>query len=84
MLKIKWLESCETSLLNVYMPTTRTEQQPFWDSVDTTRRERRLAHPQIVLGDFNITEDKIDQVPAWLDNKAATEALRKIRLNWEI
>jgi exonuclease III len=84
MLKIKWSELCETSLLNVYVPTTRMEQQPFWDSMDTTRRERRLAHPQIVLGDFNVTEDKINRVPAQLDNKAATEALRKIRLNWEI
>jgi hypothetical protein len=60
MLKIKWLELCETSLLNVYVPTTRMEQQPFWDSVDTARRERRLAHPQIVLRDFNVTENKIN------------------------
>jgi exonuclease III len=78
LLKIKWLESCETSLLNIYVPTTRTEQQPFWDRVDTTRREKRLAHPEIVLGDFNVMEDKIDRVPARLDNKSATEALRKI------
>jgi hypothetical protein len=28
-LKIKWLESCETTLLNVYVPTTRAAQKPF-------------------------------------------------------
>jgi len=77
MLKIKWLESCETSLLNVYVPTTRSKQ-PFWNRVDTTRRERRLACPDIVLEDFNVTKDKIDRVPARLDNTTATEALRKI------
>ena len=84
MLKIKWLEACKTLLLNVYVSTTQTEQQPFWDKVDTTRREKRLAHLEIVLGDFNVTEDKINRVPAQLDNKSATEALRKIHLNWEI
>jgi len=68
LLKIKWLESCETSLLNIYVPTTQIEQQPFWDRVDTTRREKRLAHPEIVLGDFNITEDKID----WVKSRKCT------------
>ncbi len=84
LLKIKWLEQCETSLLNVYVPTTKTAQRPFWEEIDATRREKWLTHPEIVLGDFNVTEDKIDRAPAHLDNKSATEALRNIRLNWEI
>jgi len=84
LLKIKWLEECETSILNIYVPTERAAQPPFWTQVDTTRQEKRLAHPEIVLGDFNVTEDKIDHFPAHLDNRAATEALRSIRLNWKI
>jgi exonuclease III len=84
LLKIKWLEACETSLLNVYVPTNRTEQQPFWEGVEANRNSKRLARPEIVLGDFNVTEDKIDRAPTRLDSKAATEALRQIRLKWEI
>jgi exonuclease III len=84
LLKIKWLESCEASLLNVYVPTNRAMQKPFWENIETVRTERRLARPEFVLGDFNVTEDKIDRAPAHLDNKAATEAFRKIRLSWEI
>jgi exonuclease III len=84
MLKLKWLEACETSILNIYVPTNRAEQEPFWNEVEATRREKCLTHPQIVLGDFNITEDKIDRVPAHADNKAATKALRNIRQSWEI
>ncbi len=84
MLKIKWLEACETTLLNVYVPTNRAKQEPFWNEVDTARRGKRLTHPEIVLGDFNVTEDKIDRVPAHTDNKTAAEALRNIRQSWEI
>ena len=79
LIKIKWLEACETSLLNVYVPTNRTAQQPFWEGIETMRRAKRLSRPKIVLGDFNVTEDKIDRAPAHGDNKAATEALRNIR-----
>jgi len=83
-LKIKWLESRKTTLLNVYIPTTRAAQKPFWETVDAKRREGRTPCPEFVLGDFNVTEDKIDRAPAHLDNRTATEALRKIRLEWEI
>jgi len=48
------------------------------------RRDNNIPHPKFILGDFNITEDKIDRAPAHLDNKTATDALRKIRLEWEI
>jgi exonuclease III len=84
MLKIKWLEACETSLLNVYIPTNQAKQEPFWNEVNTTRRGKHLAHLEIVLGDFNIMEDKIDRVPAHADNKTAAKALRNIRQSWEI
>jgi len=29
LLKIKWLETCESTLLNVYVPTNRAAQKPF-------------------------------------------------------
>jgi len=84
MLKIKWLEACKTTLLNIYVPTNRAEQEPFWNEVDAARRGKHLTCPEIVLGDFNVTEDKIDRVPAHADNKTTAEALRNIRQSWEI
>jgi hypothetical protein len=84
LLKIKWLETCESTLLNMYVPTNRAVQKPFWEGIDDARRDNNIPRPEFVLGDFNITEDKIDRAPAHLDNKTATDALRKIRLEWEI
>jgi len=68
----------------MYVPTNRAVQKPFWEGIDDARRDNNIPRPEFVLGDFNITEDKIDRAPAHLDNKTATDALRKIRLEWEI
>ena len=78
-LKVKWLENEDTLLLNVYAPNARNEHASFWDSINTTRRSQNLRRPDFMLGDFNVTEDKIDHAPAHLDNQAATDALRALR-----
>lgn len=57
---IKWLENEETMLVNVYAPNTREEHVTFWDLIDTKRRACNLRRPGFVLGDFNVTEDKIN------------------------
>ena len=85
MIRLKWLESCTTSIVNVYAPNDRGDEQPdFWKRVMSKRRTLRLPLPDFVLGDFNITEDSIDRVPAHADNHRAIEALREVRREWNI
>ena len=84
MIRLKWLESCATSIVNIYAPHTRNDQPGFWASVITNRRTLRLPLPDFVLGDFNVTEDSIDRVPAHPDDDKAIEALRELRREWNI
>ena len=62
-MKIKWLESHETTLLNVYAPNMKSAHQAFWDNIDSRRIQESLPIPNFVLGDFNVTEDLIDHAP---------------------
>lgn len=79
-LKIKWLEDEEMVLLNVYAPNARAENASFWETLDMKRRETNLRRPDFMLGDFNVTEEKIDRAPAHDDDTNATNALRSLRL----
>ena len=78
-LKIKWLENEETLLLNVYAPNDHSEQATFWDSINERRQSLHLRRPDFMLGDFNVTEERVDRAPAHLDDPRATEALRALR-----
>lgn len=84
LIKLKWLESCETSILNVYAPHIRGKQPVFWAGATMNRRTLCALLPDFVLGDFNITEDSIDRVPARHIKDKATEALREVHRKWNI
>lgn len=80
-LKTSWNNQEETTLINVYAPNQRTEHQPFWESLESTRRNLHLRKPDFVLGDFNVTEDAIDRSPPKRDSERASDALRDLRLS---
>ena len=83
-IKIDWLETESTNLINIYAPVNRSEHKSFWTTVDTQRRTSRLPIPDFMLGDMNVTEDPIDRAPAHADDRPATDALRDLRLEWHI
>ena len=68
LIKIKWLESEETNILNIYAPNNKSSHPTFWKRIEDTRMRKRLPRPDFMLGDFNVTEDKIDRAPAKPDN----------------
>src|SRR6266850_1786257 len=84
LLKLKWLESEETSILNIYAPTDKSSHLVFWNTLSELLRDVNLnpPHLDLMLGDFNVTEDLIDRAPARADNKSASDALRQLRLAW--
>jgi hypothetical protein len=84
MIKIKWLKSCKTTILNTYAPYDRDIQPEFWATAITNRHTLHAPLPDFVLGDFNLTEDSIDRVPAHFDDDAASEALREVCQVWNI
>ncbi|KAF8261539.1 Endonuclease/exonuclease/phosphatase [Lactarius quietus] len=78
-IKFKWHKENDITLVNVYMPNDRGEHHTFWELVDTRMRAKGLRHPDMLLGDFNLTEDAIDRAPAHLDDITAIAALRNLR-----
>ena len=83
-LRINWLESESTTLLNIYAPNNKEEHQDFWKDIEVKRLELRLPKPDFMLGDLNVTEDPIDRAPARADDRSATDAIRDTRLAWNI
>ena len=83
-LTIQWSEAEKISILNIYAPVDRRSQPSFWDRIDRRRRRAHIPRPDFVLGDFNVTEDPIDRSPPHEDDRAATDALRRIKHQWEI
>ena len=83
-LKIKWLKTCSASILNIYAPNKRNSHLEFWATILTERHNRHLPIPDFTLGDFNVTEDAIDRMPAKLDDETAIEALRDVKAEWNM
>ena len=83
-LRIDWLESETTTLINIYAPNDRAAHPDFWEKIDRERRKRRFPRPNFLLGDFNVTEDPIDRSPPRMDDLPAIEALRDTRYSWNV
>jgi exonuclease III len=64
MMTIKWHNDATLKLINVYTPNDHDEHEDFWTEIEARRRELDLPKPDIMLGDFNVVEDKIDRAPA--------------------
>jgi exonuclease III len=77
-IKFKWHNDKEIHLLNVYAPNDRRAHPGFWEMIDTKRQSKGLRCPDLMLGDFNVTEDPIDRVPAHLDDTDAIATLRNL------
>ena len=75
LLSIKWSDNSTLNILNVYAPNTPQNHPPFWTELQQKLHELHIANINIILGDFNITEDLFDRAPACHDDHAATEAL---------
>lgn len=74
-IKFKWHNEDEILMINVYAPNTRSEHTKFWETIDTKRHSKGLRRPDMMLGDFNVTEELIDRAPAHLDDINAIAAL---------
>ena len=83
-IKVEWLDKETSSFMNIYAPNEKAAHEEFWRTIDDTRRDHNVPVPNFLLGDFNVTEDPIDQMPPRLDDLGVIEALRDTRLAWRI
>ncbi|KAG0699323.1 hypothetical protein DFH29DRAFT_983581 [Suillus ampliporus] len=83
-LSLKWHNEKTINLLNIYALNTHSEHPHFWDIVRTKWQQERLGTLDMMMGDFNITEDPLDRAPSRPDNEQAVEALRNFRSDFNI
>ncbi|KAG2131745.1 Endonuclease/exonuclease/phosphatase [Suillus clintonianus] len=79
MLKTRWHNNEELRILNVYAPNNPAEHHNFWSKIKEVESRSNNQQIDIMLGDFNLTEDPLDRAPARPDNENATDALRDLR-----
>ena len=83
-LEIKWLKTNTMSILNIYVPNERSTHTCYWADNRIKRHTLHIKTPDIVLGDFNVTEDAIDRMPPKLDDEKAIDALRETKQDWDL
>ena len=57
-IKFKWHNDNEILLINMYAPNNRSEHTNFWESINTKRCAKGLCRPDMMLGNFNVTEPR--------------------------
>jgi hypothetical protein len=57
MMRIKWSETEELKIMNIYAPHGRGHHPAFWAELELERRRKHLPKPDFVLGDFNVSHD---------------------------
>ncbi|EIN08151.1 hypothetical protein PUNSTDRAFT_17686, partial [Punctularia strigosozonata HHB-11173 SS5] len=84
LLTIPWHQDSELRILGIYAPNDEKENAEFWRTLQRTWRTSRLPKPDMMMGDFNVVEDKIDRLPMHKDNGEATEALRTLKAKFNM
>ena len=77
-LKLHWHQERTLTVLNVYAPNITAENTQFWEKLLGKYNRGSYRKPDVVMGDFNITEEAIDRLPAREDSPTAVQALAKL------
>lgn len=78
MATIKWTRGEKFEVLVIYAPNDTTENEAFWEELQEELRRRRLPHPDILMGDFNIVESPLDRLPTRPDAEGPVDALQRM------
>lgn len=84
MLRLKWENGRKLTILNIYAPTDHSQHEAFWAQVDLERQAKHLLKLDILLGDFNVTEDAVDRSLPSLNERATINRLRKLQVDWRL
>ena len=78
-ISFQWHSNSTLRVINVYAPNKPNKHPQFWAELTEKWTNLNLPEPDLLLGDFNTTEDPLDRAPAKPDSQAATTALRECR-----
>jgi len=79
LISFKWHSNASVTAINIYAPNDMSKHPQFWKELKENWANLHLPQPDLLMGDFNLTEDIIDRAPARYDNENAVSALRDCR-----
>ncbi|EIN12320.1 DNase I-like protein, partial [Punctularia strigosozonata HHB-11173 SS5] len=80
-ISLLWHGAEVVHLVNVYAPSTQTDQPEFWEEFARSFEANELPQPHFMLGDFNVVEADIDRLPARMDDTRAAAALYGVKMD---
>jgi len=73
LMKLKLSKNRTLAVLTIYAPNSEGENRDFWIQIrDYFESHLNIPKPDLVIGDFNMVEDIIDQLPAHKNNANST------------
>ncbi|KAI0342654.1 DNase I-like protein, partial [Trametopsis cervina] len=72
---VQWHKDSMLYVLAIYAPNDPTENAELWPTIHELLLSQHLPLPDLVLGDFNLTEDPADRLPPHSDHPQATLSL---------
>ena len=78
-LSLTWHGSLKLSIIAVYAPNTPSEHSGFWNNLFVAWHNHSLPTLNLLLGDFNLTEDPLDRALPYSDDELATASLCDMR-----
>ncbi|KAF9031940.1 Endonuclease/exonuclease/phosphatase, partial [Panaeolus papilionaceus] len=79
-----WKNDDTLRILAIYAPNEAESQVIFWDQLYKIIEEENIGKPDLMLGDFNVVESKIDRDPPNQDAPAVIEALQQFRTEHDL
>lgn len=67
------------TIMGVYAPNNRSENAQFWRDLEMWCQQHPNLTPNMLIGDFNITEDAIDRMPMQEDEHAQLIAIDSLK-----
>jgi exonuclease III len=79
LVSIPWHTNKTPNILAVYAPNDHAESAQMWKDLKSIWSEKKLPRADILLGDFNLVEDTLDQLPSHPDDQHPVKALRAFK-----
>src|SRR5215469_3144469 len=86
LLEIEWREGETLNLLNVYVPNVNVpaENAHFWSTLQDVIVRERCPKIDLMLGNFNMTEDTIDRMPTRRDPVEPCQGLARFKAKFNL
>ncbi|EPT04336.1 hypothetical protein FOMPIDRAFT_1028091 [Fomitopsis schrenkii] len=82
--ELDWHGTQKLTAINVYAPNAASENTTFWEHLRTAALDKGVAHPMMLLGDFNNVEEAIDRVPTKEDPEQVVSSLQNTIREWSL